>query len=283
MAIILATDLDGTLFYPKKPFVMVSKENRKLLKTINEHGDRVVVVSSRSRQFYDHMRKKIGMDFDFVGTDGTFVSVGGKTIRDEFFDPQELNALVNDLRNEYDPPLFLATSAYYPNIINRTRVSKFTNFAYFMYQMVQGTYREKFIRSDQVFFREIASGKVCKLMVLIGLTKKKKQRAFEITNLLSKKYPQFQFVWLNQFIEITPRGCSKASGLKFYLDYLDLNHDNVFVVGDSGNDVPMFDAFKEHSFAMEHASPEVKSHASQVIRRVHDLQQVLYPSADSKK
>ena len=262
---------------------MLSKGNRKLLRTIVSHGDRIVVVSSRGRQFYEHMKAKLGLDFDFVGTNGTYICAEGKVIRDVYFDANELSALVNDLRESYDPPLFILTSAKHPIVMNRTRVSKITNFMYFAYQMVQGTYRDRFVRSDQVFYREIASGQTSKIMCLIGLTKKRKQRAFEITSSLAKKYPQFAFVWLDQFIEITPKGCSKASGLEFYLDYLGLNRDNVFVVGDSGNDIPMFDAFPAHSFAMKHASPEVKAHASQVINRVHDLQEVLYPSADSKE
>lgn len=282
MSYILATDLDGTLFYPKKPFAMIDKRNVAFLKRIKEDGGRVVLVSSRSYRFLSKVAKKIGFDVDFIGTDGTLVVANGEKIRDASFDPTQLKELVSYLRKSYDPPLFLATTKSRPLVMTKTQVSHMTNLAYFLYQMVQGVYREPWVRSDHVFFKEIYTGQVNKLMVLIGLTKKKRLRALQITEELSKKFPHFEFVWLDQFIEITPKGCSKASGLEFYLDYLHLNHDNVVVVGDSGNDIPMLQAFPKRSFVMEHAPDEVKKHASGTVSRVYELEKVLYPSADNQ-
>ena len=278
---VLATDLDGTLFYPKKKIGMVSRKNIAFLHRLKEEGDRIVLVSSRSETFLRKVQNRIGMDVDFIGADGSLVVIDGQKVRDEYFVPGELKTLVEELRTDYDPPLFLASSQDMPLIMTKTRVSKFTNLGYFLYQFFQGVYRESWVRSDYVFFREIASGRVNKLMVMIGLSKKKRRRAFEITEDLRKRYPQFDFVWLDQFIEITPRGCSKASGLAFYLDYLGLNRDNVVVVGDSGNDVPMLDAFPTQSYAMAHAPKEVREHAKGVVKRVYELERVLYPSADN--
>ena len=283
MKYILATDLDGTLFYPKKRLRMIQKKNIAFLRRVHEEGGRVVLVSSRSEQFLAKVVGKLGFPVDYIGTDGTMVYADGQKIRDCYFEPQNIKDLVNDLRSSYDPPLFIASSAEHPLIINRTQVSHMTNFMYVLYQMVQGVYREPWIRSDHVFFKEIATGKVNKLMVLIGLTKKKRQRSYQITKELQRKYPDFEFVWLDQFIEITPKGCSKASGLEFYLDYLGLNHDNVVVVGDSGNDVPMLDAFPGHSYAMAHAPKQVKEHATGVVKRVYELEPMLYPSADNEE
>ena len=283
MSYVFATDLDGTLFYPKKRLGMIDKKNIAFLRHIKEDGGRVVLVSSRSIGFLDKVSKKLGFEVDYIGTDGTAVVADGKRIRDEFFESGALKALVTDLRTNYDPPLFIASSHDHPLILTRTKVSHMTNFMYVLYQAVQGVYREKWVRSDHVFFREIENGKVHKLMVLIGLTKKKRLRSYQITQELQKKYPDFEFVWLDQFIEITPKGCSKASGLEFYLDSLGLNRDNVVVVGDSGNDVPMLDAFKGHSYAMKHAPEKVKEHASGVVSRVYEIEEILYPSADKRK
>lgn len=283
MSYVFATDLDGTLFYPKKRFGMIDKKNIAFLRHIKEDGGRVVLVSSRSIGFLDKVSKKLGFEVDYIGTDGTTVVADGKRIRDEFFESSALKALVTDLRTNYDPPLFIASSHEHPLILTRTQVSHMTNFMYVLYQAVQGVYREKWVRSDHVFFREIENGKVHKLMVLIGLTKKKRLRSYQITQELQKKYPDFEFVWLDQFIEITPKGCSKASGLEFYLDSLGLNRDNVVVVGDSGNDVPMLDAFQGRSYAMKHAPEKVKEHASGVVSRVYEIEEILYPSADKRK
>jgi hypothetical protein len=63
--------------------------------------------------------------------------------------------------------------------------------------------------------------------------------------LLRLRYPEAEFSWVEQCIEITPKGCSKSEGIAFYLDYNHLSRDNVLVIGDSGNDISMFEAFKE--------------------------------------
>ena len=278
---VLATDLDGTLFYPKKRLTLIAKKNLALLKKMHERGGRVVLVTSRSEVFLKKLDERLGFPVDVIGTDGTFVRIDGNVVRNVVFDPEPFRAFVADIRKEYDPGLLLLTTRQHPIVMTKTRVSKFTNFVYFIYELSQGAYRDSYIRSDQFFYSEIQKGQVSKLMVLIGLTKKKQKQAEKICEDLKAKYPDYEFAWLNQFIEITPKGCSKASGLAFYLDYLGINHDNVVVVGDSGNDVPMFEAFHENSYCMKHSPASVRAKAKHTIPHVYDLEPLLCPSEDS--
>ena len=278
---VLATDLDGTLFYPKSPISLINAKNRALLRDFVASGGRVAMVTSRSEPFLAKVKSKIDVPMDFVGCDGTVVNVDGKNVLDRVFDPEEAKALLSAIRNDYDPGLILIATRDHPTIMTKTRVSHTTNFVYFAYEAIQGAYREPCIRSDQFFYEQLAKGEVRKIMVLIGITKKKQLFAEKVTETLSKRYPNFQFTWLNQFIEITPKGCSKASGVAFYLDYLGISHDNVVVVGDSGNDAPMFEAFHANSYCMSHAKPTVQAKAAHVIKRVSDLRPVLCPLVDS--
>ena len=280
---VIATDLDGTLFYPKKRLRMVTKKNKEFLRRFAEQGGKVLISSSRSEQFYKKMREKLDFPFDFIGADGTFIIYNGKKIYDKTFDVPSLKRLIFDIREKYDPPLMLLSTRDSPLIMTKTKVSHWTNFVYFVYQAVQGVYHEPVVRSDHFFYGAMESGGAHKLMVLIGITKKKKKLAEQVTKDLARKYPEFEFMWLDQFIEITPKGCSKGAGVAFYLDYLGLNHDNVLVVGDSGNDVSMFEAFYENSYCMEHAPESVKAKAKHTVARVYELENELYPSADSTK
>ena len=278
---VLATDLDGTLFYPKSPISLVNAKNKALLRDFISSGGRVALVTSRAESFLNKVKYKLQHPVDFIGCDGTVVNVDGTNVLDRVFDPTQARALIAEIRKDYDPGLILMATREHPTIMTKTRVSNVTNFFYFVYEAVQGAYREPWIRSDHLFYNELAKGEVRKLMVLIGITKKKQMLAEKITETLSNRYPDFEFTWLNQFIEITPKGCSKASGVSFYLDYLGISHDNVLVVGDSGNDAPMFAAFHENSYCMEHAKESVRQKAAHVIRRVSDLRPVLCPSVDS--
>jgi hypothetical protein len=58
--------------------------------------------------------------------------------------------------------------------------------------------------------------------------------------------------------------------------------DNVYVIGDSGNDVPMFEAFYENSFCMGHAPQSIREKAKHVVENYTDLEHTLYPLEDSK-
>jgi hydroxymethylpyrimidine pyrophosphatase-like HAD family hydrolase len=52
------------------------------------------------------------------------------------------------------------------------------------------------------------------------------------------------------------------------------NISDVIVIGDSGNDVPMFTMFP-NSYCMSHAHPSIKKHARHVIKRVYHLQKLI--------
>lgn len=275
---VIATDLDGTLFYPKSPVKMLPRANRAFLNLFFSKGGRLVVASSRSHNFHDKFIKKAGRPIDWIGCDGTFVNIGGKLIFEAFFEPKPLKEFLLDIRKRIDPALLLLTSKTRPIVMTKTRVNKLTNFGYFAYEAFQGVYREPFVRSDHVFYAEIEKGETMKIMILVGIGAKKKQEAERLTEQLKSEYPDFEFTWLNQFIEVTPKGCTKASGVIKYLDYLGISKDNVLVVGDSGNDVSMFDCFNANSYCMSHAPESVKAHAAHIIDKVADLEQILYPS-----
>ncbi|MBQ7250375.1 MAG: HAD family phosphatase [Bacilli bacterium] len=277
---LLATDLDGTLFHPKRRTYLIPRRNKKLITDFVNRGGRVVLVSSRGDAFLERTRQRLGVPVDFIGSDGTLVQIDGKVVRENVFEVESCKKLLEELRRDYDPKMILISTRDHPNVLTRTDVSKVTNLFHFLWQMVQGAYREPFVRSDNFFYQELNKGTVRKMMILIGITKANQRRAKEITEVLQKRYPDFEFMWLNQFIEITPKGCSKASGLSFYLDYLGINHDNVAVVGDSGNDVPMFEEFYENSYCMKHAPEAIRSQAKNVVEYVSDLYPVLCPSED---
>ena len=45
---LLATDLDGTLFYPKRKFTLMTRKNAKFLKDFYNAGGKVMLVTGRN-------------------------------------------------------------------------------------------------------------------------------------------------------------------------------------------------------------------------------------------
>jgi Cof subfamily protein (haloacid dehalogenase superfamily) len=277
---VIATDLDGTLFYPRKRVKMISKENRAFINRFLADGGRLLIVSSRNRYFSDKVSENLGHPIDTVGCNGAFVVSNGEVIKETYFQPGLIRKILSEMRREWHLPLVILDSKHRNMVLTQTGVSSVTNIMYFAYQLVQGVYREPFVRSDKIFYEEIEKGEVYKLLIMFGVTHKKIMETMEINKLLRVRYPEAEFSWMGQGIEVTPKGCSKAEGIAFYLDYNKIDRDNVIVVGDSGNDISMFEEYKANSFCLSHGRDIVKKHAAHIIDRFSDLEKYIYPSEE---
>ena len=88
----------------------------------------------------------------------------------------------------------------------------------------------------------------------------------EITKLMGEKLTLYR----NQyFIDIVPKDCSKSTGIKDVLEVHGVLDDDVYVIGDSWNDLSMFEKFK-NSYTFTYAEEDLKKHASNVIEAFYD-------------
>lgn len=67
----------------------------------------------------------------------------------------------------------------------------------------------------------------------------------------------------NDFFEIVPKGCSKATGMQFLMDYFNIPLKNTYAIGDSTNDIPMIE-FAGTGIVMGKSSPEVTKYADYI-------------------
>lgn len=280
---VIFTDLDGTLFYPKKKITLIPRKNVKFLNRFLDDGGRVVLVSGRNKYFGDKVSKKLHHPVDMIGCNGAFVKSDGKIIKETLFKPRELEQVFHDMQREYKFPLIMLFAKDHNVLFPRSMVSIHNSLMYNFYEFLQGAYREPIVKSDKYFYEAISSGEVYKLFVLFGIAGPAKKMAEKACHLLRLRYPNLNISYSGQAIEITPEGCSKDSGIAFYLEHNKIPRDNVLVVGDSGNDISMFDAYKDGSFCMSHAPENVKSHAHHIIKRISDLESFVYPWAETKR
>ena len=110
-----------------------------------------------------------------------------------------------------------------------------------------------------------------------------KKRSAEANKELFREFGhEIEASWSNEFIEISPYGCSKSNGLKFIENYLKINHSDIYVVGDSGNDISMFKEYQEQSFCMSHAPLSVSKYAKHTIKRFENIETYLYQDIERK-
>ena len=277
---VIATDLDGTLFYPRAKLKMIGSKNRKFINRFLSDGGKLVIVSSRNRYFSEKVSKNLGVPLDSICCNGALIISSNQVIKETTFDSDTALKILNDMWNLHGTTFVASMSSEHNMVLAQKDNGFLSNFMYAVYQLFQGVYREPTIKDSKIFYDDILGNKTFKFMTMTGIMPSKIEESKALNKLLRESYPNAEFSWCNQAIEITPKGCSKGQGLEFYLDYHSIPRDNVLVVGDSGNDISMFEEFKNNSFCLEHGSPSVKKHAAHVIRRFYDLEKYIYPSVE---
>ncbi|MCQ2795271.1 MAG: HAD family hydrolase [Bacilli bacterium] len=271
---VIATDLDGTLFYPKRRFRMIETGNRLFLRKFIDQGGRVVLVSGRNLRYLEKVKKRLKRPVDAIGCNGAFIKVDNQFIKKSHMNNQRLLKVLDDMYKRYKISGIFIMSEEHNFIVPKQEFGLFNRFGYFFYQLWQGIYKEKTIKKDELLHDALKHDKIYKIMIFFGPSKKKMIYCYNAMNEMIKLYPDFAFAYNGPSIEMSNSNATKALAVKQYLDYLKIKHDNVMVVGDSGNDISMFQTFK-NSFCMAQASDEIKKEAKHIIHRVNEIEKYL--------
>ncbi len=271
---LIAIDLDGTLFYPKKPRGMVSKQNIAFIRDAVDHGHKVVFVTSRNHQFVNKVIDLMKRPIDVVSRNGTTIFHQGKFIQELLMDANHTQAVVDYVLNKYPRMMLSIDTNEESNLIFSTGETWWLNRIYNLYYFLQGNYRESYRIDNQAFLQAIQKGKAQRLLVYFGLSKKSKVKAHQESELLAKRFSDLEVSWIQGLIEVASKDVNKAEALKKIVALEGIKDDDVIVVGDSGNDIPLFKTYTE-SYCMRHAHPRVKKFARYQLERVYQLRKVL--------
>jgi Cof subfamily protein (haloacid dehalogenase superfamily) len=271
---LIAIDLDGTLFYPKKPISLVIKKNVLFVKAAIAAGHEVVFVTSRNHEFVQKVVAKIGAPIDIISRNGAKIVYKGDIIRDAFVDNDVIKTLVDDILDRYPKQLLSMDTNKQANVAFTESNQRWLLMFYKFYYFIQGNYREDYHLHNESFNQALTNEKIQRLLIYFGLSKSSKKLAHDESERLKKTYPMLEVSWIQALIEVSAKGVNKATAIQKILEINGMKDDDVMVVGDSGNDIPMFKAFK-HSYCMSHAHPRVKQHAKNFIKHVYDLRKVL--------
>jgi Cof subfamily protein (haloacid dehalogenase superfamily) len=278
---LLATDLDGTLFYPKRKFRLMTSANRHFLKDFYHAGGKILLVTGRDTRIASKVQSQLKIDITILGCNGAFVYENGKTIINHPMDNKKLMDVYIQMRNKYGIICWMLFDDTPDVKIAATNIGKFLSALAIVGNFFNGNYAEKYIISEKAMLQAIAKGTCYKLMPIFGLGKKAIERARISTISVNDIFKDsFTFSQDKIAMEITAAGVNKGKALIEYIDAIGIKADEVAVVGDSNNDVPMFHAFP-NSFVMASGIEEAKSEAAHVVRRVSDIRDYVM-TADGK-
>lgn len=269
---LIATDLDGTLFYPKNPWLGTSFQNRAFLRRFVDQGGKVLVASGRSIKIVPALKKLLHRDITLLGCNGGFIYEKGVFEERQPLNRDRLLDLFSALSDDFGIICwFLFDDTETMFVYTTPSMSSLLLYGTLIGNKINGYYRENLLNDNRIFVDRISSHDTFKLMPVFGLGKKARQRANETYLAFKARYgDNFNIAASNNALEITAKGADKGAGVERYCLDHKIDKNDVLVIGDSGNDLSMFGRFP-HSVSMAHSAEHIRSQANHVVHRVADL------------
>lgn len=272
---IIATDLDGTLFYPKDKIHMIAKKNLFFIQSFIDNGGKVVLVSGRSLNYGLKVEKVIDRNVDIIAYNGSCIYSNKKIVFSKSLDNKIAKSIIEDILTSFrvigvaifcDDGIYIKTRHSLKILMPLIKI----------YLYMQGVLAEDIHLDIKKYDTAIDNKPIYKILVLFGLTNGAKKRAMESNKILRNTYDNIESAWSSLCIEITSKGIEKGVAINKYVELNKLDKDSIYVVGDSGNDISMFKNYYEHSFAMSHAPNAVKKYAKYNLDKYEDLSRYIY-------
>ncbi|MCR4842404.1 MAG: Cof-type HAD-IIB family hydrolase [Eubacterium sp.] len=213
-------DIDGTIWDLKQ---RIPESTVRALKKLRENGHYAFLNSGRTRSFiHDSDIRELSLD-GIVGGCGTYVEMDHEVIFNHLLDDDLVDRTVSLLKGNHMPLVLEGCDKLY--------------------------FDEEDFEGDP-FLRVLLSQEECKACRITGVTGERRVNKMsvnmvednieEILGRLSEHYEIL--VHGGQFMELVPRGFSKATGMKVVADRLGVPREDTFAFGDSRNDLEMLRA-----------------------------------------
>lgn len=249
---------------------------------LNE-GGRLILVSGRNCAIYPRIARKVKHKITLLACNGAFTYNGEKRTDEHPLDNKELLRLCTFYMRRYgvllwmlfdgENHMYVCSSPEIPKYVTRiTRVGNGSN----------GFFRENMIFGEETFFHHLENGKNFKLLLTLGVGDNGAAISKEMAYAIKDRFKEFSVAYSSNAVELTAKGVDKGVCLSQYCKEQGIAKDEVFVCGDSGNDLAMFACFP-HTFAMSHAEESFKEQANHVIDRISDLEPYLQDESKIEK
>lgn len=246
---VLASDYDGTL----RTEEAVDVNDVHAIQKFREKGNLFGLVTGRSMESIQKEIANNKIEFDFI------VGNNGGVIYDKDFN--RLECVYMDFNKALDIISYIKTLDCVSYVINdgfhRFKFSVDKNQIDHKY----GNLKDTTEKEEEILDR----GKIAQLVISLN----DQMLADEISHYINTNFKGFAVAYVNiNCVDIVPVGVSKAEGLYFIEQHLGLEHDDIYAIGDSFNDIPMLEEF--HGCAVAHARSEIIDSAEHVFLSIEE-------------
>ena len=243
---ILASDLDGTLLF-KDSKEKIKKTDLIKIKKFQEQGNLFGLCTGRAKHgvIYALEETDLKLDFMILNSGSTIIINEDNFIKNETM-PRELITTIDQITSKYNcSKMFVTKDGQF--FINRKFEANSVN---------KTIYSSNEIEAESF------------LMFAMNFPDLKELN--EVKTMLKKQFGDQIEVHQNvDNLDIAPKNCSKGNAIKELQTYLKVNSQNIFVIGDSYNDISMFEVV-QNSFTFNNSPKEVKEKAKYHVNSVSE-------------
>ncbi|WP_330393599.1 Cof-type HAD-IIB family hydrolase [Butyrivibrio fibrisolvens] len=242
-------DIDGTLWDFHQ---VIPESTKKAISMLRENGHAAYINTGRARS---NIIEKELLDLGFEGIVagcGTHIEKNGEVIYEKLMTDEQIARSLKVLTDNKMPMVFEGPEDHFFNVED--------------FESVGDPYIQ--LLKDRL-------GPIAKPTSMIGKGTRINKFSADISEdtdfeKVMSLLPDFDFIDHNGVIvEIIPEGFSKATGIKEFMELEHIDLDDVFVVGDSMNDMDMFRLAK-HSICMGNGDDRIKAIAEYVTTDIHE-------------
>lgn len=242
-------DIDGTIWDED----MVVPESTKIaIKMLQKNGHKAFVCTGRAMgNVCDPQFDEIGFD-GFIAACGNHVEMDGSIIYERNMSYEDVKAIY-DVSRQYNLPIIYEGTKF--QWLDR---EGFDGDSYISY--IVENLRESAVFLDECELEDIHANKFSALL-------NENTNYPAVVEALSDR---FEFMDHGDgIIEAVPTGTSKATGIQWLCNHLNISIDDTYAIGDSVNDLEML-AFVGHSIAMGNANQAAKDVAEYVTTHIQE-------------
>ena len=242
-------DIDGTLWDEN---MIVPESTKVAIKKLQENGHKAFVCTGRAMgNVNDPQFEEIGFD-GFIAACGNHVEMDGKVLYERNMSYEDVKVIYDESR-QHQLPIIYEGSKY--QWMDREGFEGDSYIAYIVENLKDAA---KFL--DDCDLKEIEANKFSALV-------NENTNYSAVEEALADRFDFMDHG--DGIIEAVPKGTSKATGIAWLCEHLDISKEDTYALGDSINDLEML-SFAGHSIAMGKASQVAKDAAEYVTSHIHE-------------
>lgn len=242
-------DIDGTLWDEN---MVVPESTKEAIKQLQANGHKAFICTGRAMgNVCDPQFDEIGFD-GFIAACGNHVEMDDKILYEKNMSFKEVKAIYDISRKANLPIIYEGTNFQW---LDR---EGFDGDGYISY--IVENLKDSAVFLDECELTEIQANKFSALL----------NENTDYESVQETLADMFDFMDHGDgIIEAVPKGTSKATGIAWLCEHLEINIEDTYAIGDSINDLEML-GFVGHSIAMGNASQIAKEVAEYVTTHIHE-------------